>query len=163
MKATVAPRNRTHFINRLLLTGALVGVAGGGLGSGCSAPVNELPGADGDLLAGMTPSQSHGVSQAARMTDGMIASEGDFWRTNMTSVVAGDGAAVWDLGSVQDIHCGALQGDNNDLYELAGSIDGTNFTPLWTAGPTGTPGMQLRLEQHIDKQARYVRLTARGG
>jgi hypothetical protein len=148
---------RTKVIeSRLLLLGTLA-VAG------CGGNVAELPGAEGDLLAGVTPIESRGVTQAHRMTDGMVAAEGDFWRTDMTSVVAGSGSAVWDLGSVKDIHCGVLQGDNNDFYELAGSADGASFTPFWTAGPTGKPGMQQRLEQHIDKQARYIRLTARGG
>ena len=117
----------------------------------------------GDLLAGLKPSQTRGASHARRITDGLIATEGDFWRTDMTSVVEPDGAVTWDLGRVEDIHCGALQGDNNDTYELAASQDGTSFTPLWTAPPHAKPGMQLRLEQHIDKSARYIRLTAHGG
>ncbi|MES1209039.1 MAG: discoidin domain-containing protein, partial [Pseudomonadota bacterium] len=134
-----------------------------GLLSSCGGNVTELPGAAGDLLAGIEPAQSKDVAHRRRMTDGFISVEGDFWRTDLTAVIDPKGAATWDLGSAQDIHCGALQGDNNDFYELAGSLDGTTFTPLWTAGPIGKPGMQLRLEQHIDKQARYVRLTARGG
>jgi hypothetical protein len=125
--------------------------------------VDELPGVQGDLLAGASPSRSTGVTHPQRMTDGIIATEGDFWHTDQTSVVGGRGAVVWDLGRVQEIHCGVLQGDNNDVYELTGSQDGATFAPLWTAEPIGKPGMQMRLSQHIDKAARYVRLTARGG
>ena len=145
-----------------------VGISGVVLGvtlvaTGCGGHVDELPGVQGDLLAGATPTTSRGVSHAARMTDGIIAVEGDFWRTDLTGVIAGGGFAVWDLGRVQEIHCGVLQGDNNDTYELTGSEDGATFTPLWSGVPIGKPGMQLRLDQHIDKKARYVRLTARGG
>jgi len=130
---------------------------------GCGGSVEELPGAKGDLLAGRTPTSSKGVQHAARMTDGFISNEGGYWRTDMTSVVADNGYAVWDLGEVKAIECGLLQGDNNDWYDLRGSVDGQNFTPLWTANPTGKPGMQQRLEQKIGGSARYVRLSAHGG
>jgi hypothetical protein len=125
--------------------------------------VDELPGVQGDLLAGASPAHSTGVSHPQRMTDGILATEGDFWHTDLTSVVGNHGAIVWDLGRVQEIHCGVLQGDNNDIYQLAGSEDGARFSPLWTAEPIGKPGMQMRLSQHIDKTARYVRLSAQGG
>src|SRR3569623_371856 len=109
---------------------------------GSGGRVEELTGAKGDLLAGRTPMSSKGVKLAARMTDGVISNEGGYWRTDMTSVVADNGYAVWDLGDVKTIECGLVQGDNNDWYDLRGSVDGQNFTQLWTANPTGTPGLK---------------------
>jgi hypothetical protein len=123
----------------------------------------DVPGAAGDLLAGKSPSRSSGVAGAERMTDAVIASEGDFWRTNVTAVMGSGGEAVWDLGQEQEIACALVQGDNNDFYDLTGSADGQAFAPLWTASPTGRPGMQLRLGRDLTARARYVRLTARGG
>jgi len=130
---------------------------------GCGGSVDELPGAKGDLLGGRSPMASKGVQHAARMTDGFVANEGGYWRTDMTGVIADGGYAIWDLGEVRPIACALLQGDNNDSYDLGGSVDGQSFAPLWTAGPTGKPGMQQRLEQHVNGQARYVRLSAHGG
>jgi len=158
----LAGSNQIRFISSWWLPRLLLIVCASA-GTGCGNNVAELPGAEGDLLAGLSPSRSSGLTQSQRMTDGMIATEGDYWRTDMTSVVARDGVAVWDLGGVKDIHCGVLQGDNNDVYELTGSNDGTTYAPLWSAGPMDKPGMQLRQEQHLDNQARYVRLTAHGG
>ncbi len=142
---------------RLVLIGGLAATA-------CASSVDELPGVEGDLLAGVKPTEAKDVAHARRMTDGTITTEGDFWKTDLTSVIAPNGVVAWDLGRVRDIRCAVLQGDNNDFYDLLGSQDGTTFSPLWTAEPvTNKPGMQMRLQQNLTKQARYVRLTARGG
>jgi hypothetical protein len=126
--------------------------------------VEDLPGAAGDLLAGKRPIRAEGASRPGRMTDAAISVDGGFWRTDLTSVVSGSGEVVWDLGQVRPIRCGFLQGDNNDWYELGGSEDGTNFTPMWSASPiVGKPGMQSRTVQDLQKSARYVKLTAHGG
>ena len=156
MTATEAPRRfLIHPLAAVLALGALAACGG--------SHVTDLPGVEGDLLAGAKPAESKGAKHVSRMTDGLIASEGDFWRTDLTSVVAGDGVVLWDLGKAVDINCGVLQGDNNDFYELTGSEDGKTFSPLWSAGPMPKAGMQLRQNQHIDKKARFIRLTARGG
>ena len=48
----------------------------------CGGNVEELPGAQGDLLAGRSPSASSGAHHVSRMTDGFVANEGGFWRTD---------------------------------------------------------------------------------
>jgi hypothetical protein len=127
-------------------------------------PVTELPGAKGDLLAGRGPIRTSGVTGAERMTDGFVAVDGDFWRTDITAVIEPQGSAVWDLGEARDLSCLLLQGDNNDAYLIEGSDDGNVFRPLWTAGPTGRSGMQIRNVRDLSAaRARYLRLTASGG
>lgn len=159
-------RKRRQARPRLLDVLVVLVIAGSCLWlAACSAGrVDDLPGAHGDLLAGKRPIRSAGASHAGRVTDAQIATEGDFWRTDVTSVVAGDGALTWDLGSTQAIRCAFLQGDNNDWYEIAGSADGENFSALWSANPVlGKPGMQPRTTQGLQASTRFVRLTAHGG
>src|SRR4029078_4002715 len=55
------------------------------------------------------------------------------------------------------------QGDNNDDYILSVSDDGTDFRPLWTARPVGSPGLRARSTEALQGQARWLRLSARGG
>lgn len=151
-------RVRSEFFPVLLSAALALGAVS------CGARVDDLPGAAGDLLAGKRPVRAEGTSHPGRMTDAAISVDGGFWRTDLTSVVAGSGQVVWDLGQTRPIRCGFLQGDNNDWYELSGSDDGTSFTPLWSAAPIlGKPGMQSRTVQNLQGSARYVKLTAHGG
>ena len=152
--------DRRRLIHNVFLLGAVCA----GLAACSGGRVEDLPGAKGDLLAGRAPVRVSGASRVARMTDATLATDGDFWRTDLTSVVSGSGAVVWDLGSPQPIRCALLQGDNNDWYEVTGSADGENFSPLWSANPVlGKPGMQPRMTQDLRASARFVRLTAHGG
>src|SRR3954469_4978606 len=84
----------------------------------CGGGVEDLPGAKGDLLAGRSPSASTGAKHVSRMTDGFVANDGGFWRTDMTALMPMGASVVWDLGEVKPITCAYLQGDNNDTYEL---------------------------------------------
>ena len=119
--------------------------------------------AEGNLLAGKVPSQSEGITEPQRMTDGVASPEGDEWKSTRTSVIAINGFAVWDLGEVKPIRAAMLQGDNNDDYLLEGSGDGTTWAPLWRVHTIGEPGLRLRMIRTLEEKARYVRLTARGG
>jgi hypothetical protein len=120
--------------------------------------------ADDNLLAGLRPSSSSGVSNVRALTDGVGAFEGDEWNSTRTALFASEHAyAEFDLGRSVAVAAAYLQGDNNDEYDLSISEDHSNFTPLWTAEPRPEPGLRERSTDHLSAHGRWVRLTVRGG
>jgi hypothetical protein len=126
------------------------------------APVAAVAG-DGNLLKGKFPIKVEGVTDPARMTDGLASPEGDGWKSTRTSVVPVNGSVVWDLGEVRPLKAGMLQGDNNDDYLLESSVDGAEWKPLWRVHTVNEAGMRLRQSRELDGAGRYVRLSAKGG
>lgn len=115
------------------------------------------------LLANKTPVAARGVAGAERLTDGRLAPEGDFWLTTQTARLRDkDAYAIFDLGGVQPIRCAFLQGDDNDTYDVSGSVNGDNFFPMFVAPPVGRSGLRLRTLKLV-ATARFIRLQARGG
>lgn len=131
--------------------------------AGCSENLSGIAGAHGDLLAGKRAARKTGISQTERLTDALIAIDGDNWRSDLTTPFKATGEVVWDLGQPEQIGCAFLQGDNNDTYYIDGSEDGSTWTPLWSALPLKTPGMQSRTTTSLNARARYLRLHATGG
>ncbi len=136
------------------------------------APAAAAPPGDGvvpnteankNLLAQGTPRPVRGIERPNVITDGQLTYEGDEWNTEWTSKVAADGIMEWDLGSSKPIAAGFMQVDNNDTYILLGSEDGTTWFSLWRAEIDALAGMRSRQNLGINKQARYVRLSAEGG
>jgi hypothetical protein len=120
--------------------------------------------ADDNLLAGLRPSSSSGVSNTRALTDGAGAFEGDEWNSTVSALFASERAyAEFDLGRSVPIAAAYLQGDNNDEYDLSISEDHANFTPLWTAEPRPEPGLRERWTDRLSAHGRWVRLTVRGG
>ena len=118
----------------------------------------------GNLLASAQISDSSGVSRPARVTDGVVARDGDEWRTNVTTLLQGTGAFIeYDLGKTTPIRALLLQGDANDSYIVTVSEDGKNFKHLWTARPVRASGMQTRHAPQVEGQGRYLRVQGRGG
>lgn len=116
-----------------------------------------------NLLADRLPSQSHGIGDVERLTDGLAAPDGSDWLGPRSAALVEPGAnALFDLGSVQPLGCLWLQGDNNDDYLVASSQDGRTFTPIWVAGPVAEAGLQLR-QTPVDLQTRYLMVSAHGG
>lgn len=116
-----------------------------------------------DLLRQATVRQQRGVSDVARMTDGVAPTDGDNWKTAHTAIIAPDGVVEWDLGELRHVGAARIQADNNDLYIVTGSTDGTTWAPLWRADAVEIPGMQTRTTEALSAEVRYVRLTAEGG
>jgi len=116
-----------------------------------------------ELLAGKAPVASAGVSHAKQLTDGRVANEGDFWLTNITTRFRDkDAYAIYDLGGPQPIRCVYLQGDNNDFYQVDGSVNGDKFFPMYIGAPASGPGMRMRSGK-IVATARFIRVHAHGG
>ncbi len=117
----------------------------------------------GDLLVGRRPVHSAGVKNVVRLTDGMLSDEGDEWLTDLTSRFSSSRSFVeYDLGQPQTLRCVMVQADNNDVYFMAGSLDGHEWQQLWRVGAQGGPGMRVRSAK-IDATVRYLRLSATGG
>ena len=135
--------------------GSCVGSPGGG------SPIPPGPGQG--LLRGKAPSVSVGVTHSERLTDGVAARPGDFWRTEVTSVLSPGASIVYDLGQSTPIHCALVEGDNNDSYHLSVSEDGATYAPLWTGPPVPGAGMRFRYGKDLAGQGRYLRVNADGG
>ncbi|HET6279681.1 MAG TPA: hypothetical protein VFH73_01895, partial [Polyangia bacterium] len=140
---------------------------GGTLSLSCSGmtvapPVSSGPGQS--LLRGKNPSVSRGVSHIDRLTDGVAAEAGNFWRTEVTAILGSAQAfAIYDLGRATPVRCALVEGDNNDVYRLEISDDGKNFAPLWEGKPVPGAGMRTRTGRDLGGQGRYLRLSASGG
>jgi hypothetical protein len=132
----------------LLLTGPLVGTA-------AAEPQ--------DLLAGKRPVKSEGVTNANRLTDQLLSNEGDEWLTDVTARFSSARSFVmYDLGEPRPLRCVMVQADNNDVYFMAGSLDGYEWQQLWRVGAEAGAGMRVRSAK-IDATVRYLRLSATGG
>ena len=115
------------------------------------------------LIARMLPVHSQGVKNVGRLTDGVYSNEGDEWLTDVTSrFLSARSFVEYDLGGERPLRCALAQADNNDVYNLLGSLDGQNWQPLWRVGADAASGMRLR-SQKLEASARYVRLSATGG
>jgi hypothetical protein len=116
------------------------------------------------LIAGLGPSRIEAARNPDVLTDGVQAPRGHGWNTELSAILTSrSGFIEFDLGASKPIDSAYLQGDNNDTYVLSGSTDGKSFRELWIAGPDDKPGMRQRWTSGLGAQARYLRLTARGG
>jgi len=132
----------------------------------CLLFVSCKGGGDGEksLLNGRAPSRVVDVTEVARLTDGVIAVEGDHWETSRTSVLrTGSSEVDWDLGRPVHVAAAYLQGDNNDDFFLLGSEDGQTYRRLWASGTIHGPGMRARHTRDLDATVRYLRISAHGG
>ncbi len=113
------------------------------------------------VLAGKVPT-TPGLQAPERMTDGLIAHDGDPWDTSLAVRLPPGVVVEWDLGRDQPLAGAAIQGDNNDLYTLSLSADGQTWADVFRAEPKPTPGLQTRVGEFVT-HGRYVRLRAEGG
>jgi hypothetical protein len=141
---------------RLLLCAAVVF---GLLGFGFPAEASPK-----SLLDGLSASHAEGVRNPDVLTDGVQAPKGHGWNTELSAILTSKSSYIeFDLGSVKPIDSAYLQGDNNDTYVVSVSADGKSYRELWAAGPDDKPGMRPRFTSGLAGQARYVRVSARGG
>jgi hypothetical protein len=166
--AAVCTRNRALGGSRTTTTGSFASSWAGlaaclavALASGCVEDRKAAP-LPGNVLAN-AKADGTGVANRTRLTDGLAPREGDFWDTPLTArFETPQGQVTWDLGTTKKLAGALVQGDNNDVYTLSGSDDGTTWKPLWQAGPVDGAGMRLR-QTTLAGSARYVRLTGSGG
>ena len=117
-----------------------------------------------DLLAGRSAIKASGVLNAGRVNDGVLSQDGDFWRTDVTSVFESPTAYLeYDLGQSAPIRNALIQADNDDRYTLSISDDGQRWRTLWVADQAHGRGMQTRSTEEVDGVGRFVRIMASGG
>ncbi|HVY36354.1 MAG TPA: hypothetical protein VHM31_00410 [Polyangia bacterium] len=120
--------------------------------------------ADGNLLAGRSPTAAAGISNVRAITDGATGFEGDEWNSTVAATFTSDRAfAEYDLGRSVPINAAFLQGDNNDEYVVSVSDDRTNFAVLWVAHPRPEPGLRDRWGDNLNGHGRWIRVTVHGG
>jgi hypothetical protein len=99
-----------------------------------------------------------------RLTDGTEGRPGDAWDSQVAALWSSSSAfVVYDIGRAVDIRAAYLQGDNNDQFNVAGSLDGENFFPLWEVPSSPRSGLQARQARDLLLETRFVRLSAAGG
>ncbi len=144
----------------------VLGLVGTAVLYGCvaSGTTAEPSSVQGDLIIARSALHSAGVTHPDRASDGVTSEDGDFWRTDATSLFSGSTAALdYDLGKPTPIHFALLQADNDDRYTISISDDGAKWKPLWVAEQARGHGMQTRLTESLNATTRYVRVTASGG
>jgi spermidine synthase len=117
-----------------------------------------------NLLAGRMPSAVAEVTgDAALLTDGAVAPEGDVWDAPTAVKLVGPSASItFDLGGLRKIGALYLQADANDTYKIAGSLDGrpesfralSEIANVVDHGP-GLRGRAVRIEPAT---VRYLRV-----
>jgi hypothetical protein len=104
------------------------------------------------------------VKAPERLTDGVLVAEGDTVTSVDASAMTGMRPYVeWDLGEPLRLTAAAVQADNNDVYRITASLDGTHYEPLWTADRVQEAGLRERLGQNLDVTGRYVRFETLSG
>lgn len=105
------------------------------------------------------------VGDPAVLVDGRVLPEGTIWKARGAVIFKRDGWVLLDLQQSVAIGAVMIQGDDNDSYHIAGSMDGNEWTPLADAGPS-TEGAGLRQRRTVVETpatARFVKVTASGG
>jgi hypothetical protein len=115
-----------------------------------------------NLLAGMAPMASFNARRIECLTDEVIAIDGDYWRTDVATVLRPGAWVQFDLGHVTPLRAAYLQADGNDRYTLSFSDDGRLFRQGWTAEAEQGGGLRARAIL-LDEHARYVRVSPLNG
>jgi hypothetical protein len=118
---------------------------------------------EANWLQGRDPIQVLGVRDSQVATDGRMPLDGAAWNVPLAARLQNTQARlVYDLGSPRQLGCLWLQADNNDEYLVLHSLDGRNFSPLWTAPQVAGMGLRVRHTSLLTK-TRYLALMAQGG
>ena len=122
-----------------------------------------------NLLAGRMPSAHTEISgDAALVTDGIVAPEGDVWDAPTAVKLADSSASItFDLGRPHKLSALYLQADANDTYEIGGSLDGQpgSFRVLADVANVVDrgPGLRARAVRIEPATVRYLRIGDAAG
>src|SRR5262249_34876161 len=120
----------------------------------------------GDLVF-RKPVQGDGLKGfPAVIADGVLQQEGSWWEQPAGSVVLTSPQAMLfvDLQQDTEIRALVLQGDNNDVYHVEASVDGTTWREIWAAGPVHDMGLRTRwIKLAAAQPAHYLRFHGTDG
>ncbi|MBI5517908.1 MAG: hypothetical protein HY909_29320 [Deltaproteobacteria bacterium] len=118
----------------------------------------------GELLQGRPPSRLRSVYRPDRVTDGLVAREGEAWDSERAAGLGVNRPGLlYDLGRVVGISGVYLQGTGDESWKLEGTPDGRTWTLLWRAPAVGDRGLRGRQVAGLDATARFLRLRPEGG
>jgi hypothetical protein len=109
------------------------------------------------------PVESAGVRRLDALADGRRAMHGAPWNVSSAAIFEDDAFVVFDLGEVMAIDAAYVQGDNNDRFIIETSVDGGDYSRLWTAPAVGGEGLRARWRKDLGGSGRFVRVSAEGG
>jgi hypothetical protein len=116
------------------------------------------------MLVGLRPSDAVGVvGDVSVVADGVMPHDGTAWDDPTGVRVLPQGHLTYDLGAVRQIRAVTLQADNNDIFAIDGSNDGTTWATIWQAPAHPMAGLQMRGSGPLEANARFVRLTPLSG
>jgi hypothetical protein len=119
-----------------------------------------------DLVRNAVISVAGTRSGAPPAQDGRFAQEGALWNGQHAVVLRSPKPElVVDLRAAYLLRRLVVQGDDNDNYGFEASLDGSSYTPLWTA-PRSKSGQGLRtrwVELESETRARFLRVRGSGG
>jgi hypothetical protein len=113
---------------------------------------------DGNLLAHARLHQDAAVLHPHRLTDGVLAAEGDPWDTDQSAVIPPNQTLSFDLRRAVRVSALLLQGNHPEGYTVSVSMDGAAWYPIWRAPSASRHGMRLRETIGLDGVARWIRL-----
>ena len=105
------------------------------------------------------------VQRTLRMTDGYHVKEGSFWSVDQAAIISKGGKVTFDLGLETQLSAFTVQADNNDIYEIYGSLDNRSYSLLWSASAvklTGLKTRHIKLE-NASSPVRYLQVKAKDG
>jgi spermidine synthase len=153
-----------------ILTLALMAVHAGRARPAHAAKPSEPPACGVEnLLAGKLPAQQQDVQgDAALVTDGAGPADGALWDgPAAVQLTTGAATLTYDLGEPRAISAFFLQADANDVYRIAGSMDGApgSFRPLAEIGSVVErgPGLRVRAIEIAPATVRYLRVGEAAG
>ncbi len=119
----------------------------------------------GNLVEGAAYDAREVSGDPRSIGDGLLAREGWPADSPQAARLAGRDASVsFDLGVARPIRALLVQADHDDVYEVAASVDGWSWQPLWQAPAAGASGLRTRrVELASPVNARYLRVTSSGG
>ena len=113
---------------------------------------------DGELLRDAEP-LAFGVADAERLTDGVVAGEGDRWDARTASVFASPGASVmWVFSTPRRIGALSLQADDNDTYVVESSEDGLQWETVWSSPLGRGTGLRSRHTDDLEVVTKVLRI-----
>jgi|GEM_PF-4476451 len=155
-----------RFLEKVRL--ALASLAAG-LALVCASPFHESaeaqnPCPSGNLLANASISSHHDVYDPRLINDNILEIHGAAWSSSNASIFQSRNSfVVFDLQTTRELTGFTLQGDNNDRFHVALSLDGTVWNEVWTTPTVAHNGLQLRETTITPSHARFVKISASGG